>query len=194
MLELTTVNSALSITGVEEFVKGLNDERGKISIVAPTKENVAFSSKEVTKHNATIKTYEGQVDAIKAKYNEPLDNLLKPILQAIEAYYEDCKDYQNQVLAMKKEAFKDKARERFVKLATLVSTTGEIPNFDAFYEDKWYQCKNDDALDACIADKLKKQNEVADGDAVAVFSIKGSDKIAIVEDFLIKNKINYEKL
>ena len=54
--------------------------------------------------------------------------------------------------------------------------------------------KTKEALDDAIIAKLKRSEEVEDDKATATFSIKGSAKIKIVEDFLISSHINYEKI
>lgn len=194
MLGLEKINnSKITIKDAEAFIASIAEESKSIALMKPTPENAELCAKEVTKHNKSIKGYTEQINALIEAWDEPLLKVLEPLQTALNDYMGACVDYQKSVLVAKKEAYKDKAKGSFVRLASLASTDGEIPDWDTFYDPTWYG-RDKEALENCIIAKLKKSHEGADDKAVAVFSVKGSDKIALVEDFMIKSHIGYEKI
>lgn len=195
MLELVKVDDKLSLAGERDFVESVDRTIESIKTFPPTIENLSLCVKKCSELNKQVKEFSEQAEAVKEVYLQPLENAMGNIELAINDLATATKDYGAKVLDLKKQDFKDMAQKRFVTLAGAMSKTGEIPDFETFYDPAWYsRCKTKEALDDAIIAKLKRSEEVEDDKAIATFSIKGSAKIKIVEDFLISSHINYEKI
>ena len=194
MLELVKVDDKLSLAGERDFVESVDRTIESIKTFPPTIENLPLCVKKCSELNKQVKEFSEQAEAVKEVYLQPLENAMGNIELAINDLATAAKDYGAKVLDLKKQEFKEVARKRFVTLAGAMSKTGEIPDFDTFYDPSWYsRCKTKDSLDDAIIAKLKRADEVEDDSAVATFTIKGSAKIRQVEDFIISSHINYEK-
>lgn len=195
MLELVKVDDKLTIKGSEDFIKKTKDEAENMTKFPPSGSTILVCMTKRANTKKDITAYRAQVEALEKMYLAPLAVALAPIVKAIDSLDKALDDYADKLLTCQKNEFKEKARKRFVTLAGAMSKTGEIPDFETFYDPSWYsRCKTNDSLDDAIIAKLKRSEEVEDDKATATFSIKGSAKIKIVEDFLISSRINYEKI
>jgi hypothetical protein len=183
------------VTGSQEFIKSVGDTIKEVQTSAPTIESLPSCVSYVASLRKEVKTYEDELGDIKKAWDAPLEKYLSVIANTVSSFKDAVKDYGDKVLDLKKQDFKNKAKARFVMLAGAMTKTGEIPDFDSFYEEAWYsRSKNNQDLDNFIIAKLRTQEEVSDESAVAMFTIKGSANIKKAEDLLIENRINYEKI
>ena len=115
---------------------------------------------------------------------DSLENAVKPIVDLLNDFSSQAKDYQTEVLNAKKEARYEKAKEIYSKvLGSLLqdgSLDGEAPKFEEVYLPSYYNLTNE-ALEAVlkenIQDSLKRQKSVG---KVATFVFEG-EKIAQAE-------------
>ena len=152
--------------------------------VKPTPENADLCAKEVTKLNKTLKDWKAKLASAEEPYVASLENAVKPIVDLLNDFSSQAKDYQTEVLNAKKEARYEKAKEIYSKvLGSLLqdgSLDGEAPKFEEVYLPSYYNLTNE-ALEAVlkenIQDSLKRQKSVG---KVATFVFEG-DKIAQAE-------------
>jgi hypothetical protein len=193
-LELVAVaGKPLSVAGVEQFKKALDDSLNALVLNKATPENASICEKAVAAFNKAIKNYKAQADFIRTEYYKPIDDALAPIDAAIADAQAKGKTYANDVLLAKKAAYKATAFKTFC-LATAALPAGSAPDFDAFYESKWYD-ESSEQLGNDIIAKLQAQTAAAKDDptAHATFEVRGSLAIAKAEEALKNAGVAYEK-
>ena len=72
--------------------------------VKPTPENSDLCAKEVTKLNKTLKDWKAKLASAEEPYVSNLENAVKPIVDLLNDFSSQAKDYQTEVLNAKKEA------------------------------------------------------------------------------------------
>src|SRR5574344_1529305 len=155
--------------------------------VTPTPENAELCAKQVTKLNKTVKDWKAKLAQAEEPYLSAIEAVVKPITDVLEAFAEDAKAYQSDVLGAKKQARFDKAKGIYSKVLGAMlqdgSLDGQAPKFEEVYLPSYYNL-TDDALEAVlkqnIVDTLKRQS--AEG-KVATFVFEG-EKIAQAEKLL----------
>lgn len=190
-IELTEI-LAPTLKGIEDYASAIRESSKEIGLVSPTSENADICAKKVTEINKKKKDGKAVLDSLKKKWDEPLNQALKPVSDALAEYVAIADDYSAKVLCAKKEAFKGKARESFLKFAKVASQDGSIPDFELFYETGWYG-ETQEQLEANIASKLHTEIH-KDETVTAYFAITSSkEKVQMVRNFLATNLISFSE-
>ena len=158
--------------------------------VKPTPENEKLCVKEITKLRKTFNDYSEKLASAEQPYVDSLEVAVKPIVTLLNEFGKQIKDYQSEVLNVKKQSRADKAKEIYSKvLGSLLqdgSLDGEAPKFEEVYLPSYYNLTNE-ALEAVlkenIQDSLKRQKAVG---KVATFVFEG-EKIAQAEKLLTEH-------
>jgi hypothetical protein len=188
-IELSEIKSP-SLKNVSEYASAIKESAEFIGLVKPTPENAELCAKEVAKFNKQKKDAKAVLDSIRKKWDEPLDDALKPVTEALAGYSSKSSDYADSVLSAKKEAYKKSAYDSFLKYASVASKDGSIPDWESFYEPSWYGRPKED-LDSLVSSKLRIQL-TKDDEETACFQVKGTKaEIQSVRDFMVSNRITF---
>lgn len=142
-MELTEINA---LEKIQSEAKERADKANKLAI---TPENAKKNETVRTANNKFIKSAELAVEQIKEAYLAPLNEQLKPYLEAIEPLKEANKELSARLLEAKKKAFEESIREE-MRLLDYEDENGETPSFEEIYNPSWFSLTKADAHEALL--------------------------------------------
>jgi len=193
MNELTLVVDG-EVLGVDKFASRFEEAKKSIGLLKPTISNASLCAEKVTEHNKMLKAGKNALLEAQKQFLKPFVEALAPATEAVNAYEENLKAEQAEVLNAKKEKAKEEAYQEFLSLAQL-SKDGNVPDWDSFYELGWYSLTKEQVRSAMVSKlaKFGKEEEPDNPNYFAVFTVVGSKNISKVEMFMKANLIDYKK-
>ena len=170
----------------------------EIAMLTSRLESICVSTKNITaleeiraETNKKLKEAKDAISAAEKEYLKPFDEMRKAALAKLEPLEKATKKFSADILEAKKTAFREKVEEEWKILSTM-NEEGLVAPFEEVYDPSWYGMAEKDWKPLLI--KAIKRHLTKDDEATVYLKLYCSKQEASqVENYLIENKITYEK-